>query len=31
MIKIAEYADVRYFVAKNFAISEETKINLLSL
>jgi DNA primase len=31
MISIAEYADVRYFVAKNFAVSGETKINLLSL
>lgn len=31
MIKIAEYADVRYFVAKNFSVSGDTKINLLSL
>ena len=31
MIRIAENAGARYFVAKNFAVSEETKINLLSL
>jgi DNA primase len=31
MIKIAEKAGCKYFVAKNFAVSEETSVNLLSL
>jgi DNA primase len=31
MIKIAENAGCKYFIAKNFAVSEETKITLLSL
>jgi len=31
MVKIAESAGCKYFIAKNFAVSEETKINLLSL
>jgi DNA primase len=31
MIKTAERANCKYFVAKNFAVSEETSVNLLSL
>ena len=31
IIKTAEHAGCKYFIAKNFAVSEETQINLISL